>query len=247
LAPITDDGLATDFDNAEVWEGELEDLERVPADRSRFRQIPVEATKVKQYAAWQKGFVAWLQTNQSLELYRAAATGILSRPGESEEQFRIRVTQAGREKRDADKAKLEAKYAPKLAALEERRRRALQAVEKEQQQASDAKMQSMISIGTNILGALFSTKKVSSTNMGRIGTAARQMGRATKESTDVGRAQENLAAIDEQLTAMNDELAAEIAALEASSTVAMELETVVIKPKKTGIQVQAVALGWVPR
>ena len=53
-----------------------------------------------------------------------------------------------REDRDAALAKLEQKYGPKVNAITERIRRAEQAIGREQSQASDAKMQTILNVGS---------------------------------------------------------------------------------------------------
>ncbi len=69
-----------------------------------------------------------------------------------------------------------------------------------------------------------------------------------KESQDVGRAQENVAAVQAQMQELEASLQADIAAAEAAHTSATEtLETLSLKPKRTGVQVKLVALTWVAR
>jgi len=64
---------------------------------------------------------------QKLELFHCPSLDQLSKPGESERDFRIRLQQAAREARDRQADELKKKYAPKLAALGERKRKAEQA------------------------------------------------------------------------------------------------------------------------
>jgi DNA-binding ferritin-like protein len=66
-----------------------------------------------------------------------------------------------------------------------------------------------------------------------------------KESEDIGRAKETLAAIEEQQQQLEADLKTETAALDAANDAATEkLERVVIKPKKTNVTVKIVALVW---
>jgi hypothetical protein len=127
----------------------------------------------------------------------------------------------------------------------ERLRRAKQAVEKETEQASGAKLQTAISFGATLVGALLGRKAISASNIGRATTAARSVGRTMKESEDISRAQETVAAIEAQMKELDDELAAETAALHASTDVVNEkLETVTLKPKRGNVRVKVVALVW---
>jgi hypothetical protein len=69
-----------------------------------------------------------------------------------------------------------------------------------------------------------------------------------KERQDIGRAEETVEAIRQQLAELEVEFKAEMTALEAKTDPLTErLETVVVKPKKTNISVRLVALVWVPQ
>jgi hypothetical protein len=73
------------------------------------------------------------------------------------------------------------------------------------------------------------------------------VGRATRESGDVARAQETVGAIDQQIQALNAELQNELAAIDSSfDPQTVELETVTVRPKKANIIVRLVGIGWQP-
>ena len=116
-----------------------------------------------------------------LTLFGDEATELSSQPDETEAAFRARVQLAEREARDAEKEKLRQKYAPKVATLTERIRRAEQALSREQEQASESKMQTGISIGATIAGALLGRKAISMGTLGKATTAARGMGRSMRQ------------------------------------------------------------------
>ena len=102
--------------------------------------------------------------------------------------------------------KLRAKYAPRLTTLQDRLRRAQQAVEVQQEQAKQAKVQTAVSFGSAILSAILGRKAASAGNIGRASTAVRGVGRSMKESGDVGRAEENVEAVRRQLAEFGVEL-----------------------------------------
>jgi hypothetical protein len=88
-----------------------------------------------------------------MEVFRCAELKLVSQPGEREGDFRARLAHAAREIRDVEAEAIRRKYAPKLAVMQDRLRRAETRVEKEKAQYSQQKMGSMVSIGTAILGA----------------------------------------------------------------------------------------------
>src|SRR5688500_734266 len=248
LAPIAAAGVvAIDWEGATHVDIPVWDLEQEPADGAQFAELPAPAAKAKNYDKWQKDFANWLYRGQRLELLKSPRLEQSSNPGESERDFRVRLQQHAREQRDAAVEKLRQKYAPKIAALEERRRRSEQAVERESEQASGQKVQTAISFGATLLSSFLGRKAVSLTTLGRATSAARGVGRSMKESQDVGRAQETVAAINQQLAELDEQFKAETAALERTYDAESDpLETVTMKPTKANINVQLLSLAWTP-
>ena len=121
--------------------------------------------------------------------------------------------QRAREARDAAVEKLRRSYAPKIARAVDKLRRAQQTVEREKGQVRSAEAQTAISIGATILTSMLGNKRMKYTTLGRATTAARGAGRAMEQAGDVKRAEENVAAAQADLDALNDELQREVAAL----------------------------------
>jgi hypothetical protein len=68
-----------------------------------------------------------------------------------------------------------------------------------------------------------------------------------KESQDVGRAEDNVAAVTQQIADLEAEFQAETKTLEGSFDSQTEtLETVSLKPTKANINVKLVTLAWAP-
>ena len=246
VTPLTSEAIPVSWERARPADFDPSHLE-TELPQGAFRELPGAASKAKNYADWTKGFAAWLSSNETLDIYKSPSLGLVSNAGEREGDFRVRLQQAARERRDAEVTRLRQKYAPKVAQFQERLRRAQQSVEKEQQQSSEQKTQAAISIGASVLGALFGRKTLSASNVGRATTAARGMGRIARESQDIARAQQNVAAIQEQLSELEASVQAEIAGLDATYHPQTEpLDTVSLKPKRAGIQIKLVALVWVP-
>ncbi len=248
LTPITNDPIPVDWDNAVEAGFDVGQLSKEQPPQASFADLPSAASKAKNYDDWSKTFVTWVSTSQQVTIYKSAASGLASNGQESEGDFRARLQHASREKRDQKIADLRQQYAPKVASLEDRLRRAQQAVEKEKSQATGQWIQAGISIAGSVLGMLTSRKTVSVTNLGRVTTAARGMGRGMQQYEDVGRAKDTVEGVQQQIDAMNAELQAKVDAIDTNYDPQTEkLDTVTVKPKRTGINVQLVALAWVPR
>ena len=208
--------------------------------------LPPAALDKKRYATWARDFEQWVARAQSLKVFTVPSMKLVSKPGESERDFQARIQHAGRETRDAAVEKLRERYAPKLARLQEKARKAEEAVGKEQQQASQQKLQTAVSFGATMLGALMGRRAVSLSTLGRATTAARGVGRSAKETEDVARAQARLQEAQAELAALEAELQQEVAALEGAAPGGIAVETIEINPKRGGVDVRIVALAWKP-
>lgn len=245
--PLGAENSLVDWQQMQAVELSADDLETAPAEGAEYAALSTDASKAKSYKTWSKGLADTLYRDQRIELWRSAALEQVSKIDEAERDFRIRLQQAAREERDALKEKLTQKFAPKLAALQEKVRKAELTIEKEKAEQSQQKMQSWLSAGATVLGAVLGRKKLSVTNITRAGSALRQTGRASKEARDVQTAEERFTAAQEELAALDQQYQAEVAALDSKIDPLTEsLETVVVKPKKTNVNVDLTALVWLP-
>ncbi len=248
LADFSEQPSLINWDEAQPISLSEAEVEKNASDENaRFGEPPNEAAKKANYLEWSKNFNEWLFRNQSLDLLKSPSLDAVSLPGESERDFRIRLQQLSHEKRDELVEQLRQKYASKIASLEDRIRRAEDAVAREAQQAKQQKLQTAISFGTTLLGAFLGRKAVSRSTIGRATTAARGASRAMKESQDVKRAEESAQVLQQQLAELQEQLAAEIEQVKSSVDPMTEnLERYELRPKKTDISVSLVALTWTP-
>jgi len=141
--------------------------------------------------------------------------------------------------------KLRAKYAPRVERATDKTRRTQDSVAKEEQQASQQKLQTAVSFGATLLGAVLGRKAVSMSTLGRATTAARGVSRSMKESGDIAQAQERQRHAEAELKEIQAELEREVQELQDGAPDA-SIETTEVKPKKAGVDVRLVALAWKP-
>jgi hypothetical protein len=177
-------------------------------------------------------------------VFRCPALKRTSAPGGSEGEFRALLAQELREQRDAAIDALRGKYAKRLAAIEDRQRRAEQKVERERAQASSETTSSLLNVGGSVLGALFGNRRGA---LSKASTAARRIGRVSKERADVTHAEADAESLRAQEAAVESELEAEIAALGSRFDPAtIHVETLRVRPRKSDIVVEDIALVWSP-
>jgi hypothetical protein len=247
LASITNSPVAVDWGQAQQLEVPINDLEKSPQPEAEFADVPPAGTKPRNYESWKKDIASWIYRNRKLELMESPRLKIVSIPGESERDFRVRLQQLSREQRDAEVEKLRKRYAPKIAQLEEKKRRAEQAVAREAEQAKGHKLQTAISFGATLLSSFMGRKTLSMTTLGRATTAARGVGRSMKEAEDVDRAQETVATMSQRILELDAQFKADVEMLDLSFDPQTEpLEKVSLKPTKSNIDIKLVTFAWAP-
>jgi hypothetical protein len=236
-----------DWDNAERLALPLEDLGDEGEPGSTYTEIPGSATDVKRYASWEREFKRWVRQNETIALYRNKRFRLSSEPTETEGEFRARLQTVASEKRDQAVAKLRKRYASKTTTLENRLLRAQQAIAREKQQSTKKNLDTAVSIGTAILGAVLGRKRLSTTSAGRVGTAIKTATGARKEAADVARAKQTEKKVQADLKALSKQLQLEIGELDtAFDAQTEELDEIIVRAKAMDIHVPLLGLIWMP-
>ncbi len=244
---IEDGPVPVDWDDAIELGFEADDLESKPISDAQFDDLPKAASSSKSYGKWQKDLVKHVRQDRPLKLFKSKSPKLTSKVAEAEGDFKARLSQLNREQRDLDISKIRKKYASKVTTLEDRLRRAEQAIQRESEQAKQRQMETLVNVGTTVLGAFMGRKRFSATNITRASRSVRSAGRMQKEQMDIVRARETADAVAIQIEELDAELQAEIARVEESIDPTMiELEEVFVKTTSTNITIDAFALIWLP-
>jgi hypothetical protein len=247
LAPFDDGGGNASWEDASRDARWKTRMTPTPAADASYGELPGPALRAASYAAWAKALEAHLYETARASVFYCDAFKAASKPGESEGDFRARIALAAREKRDAAVAELRQKWHSKIVQLSDQIRRAEEKREREKNQLNQQRMQTAVSVGTSILGALLGRKAISATNVGRVGSAARSASRWGQETQDVARAEESIEVLQQRLEETKRAVDAEVAKLETTldaSTIA--LRPIEVPARKSDIAVGEVALVWTP-
>ena len=247
IAPSPESALAIDWDKATSLEPTLEELDRQPYTGSTNLPVPSAMTKVSSYRSWGGDFADWAFRTQTQEMLKSTSFDLTSYPGETEADFRNRIQAAAEAKKKEAVDKLQKQADAKKAILEQAVLKAEQAKQREAEQSRGRKLQTVISFVATVLGALVGRKKLSTGTLGRATTTMRDVGRSVDQAGDVKRADETVAVAKQKLADHEAQLQADLAALEASMDPQTEtLEKVLVRPRKSDINVDALGLVWMP-
>ena len=249
--PLIDGPVAADWDSDQTTDADFDvwDLEKEPAAGASFGSLPTVAAKAASYDVFQKNFAAWLFRTKKMNVMRSPSTGVYSTPDEAERDFRIRLQQSAREQRDQIAAAVRDKYKPQFDRLNTRMQNAQQGLAKQQNQSSNQKINAMISVGAAVASELFSSflgrKAISVTNMNKAVTAVKAVNRARAAGTNVDIADDSVGMVQGDIDVLQKQFDDEVAAQQSKvDPLSEQLETVVILPRKSDIQVELVALAW---
>ena len=245
LAPIPVSAVDA-WDGTTILGSKPDTSDSASGDDPRFAEMPPTAAKPANMTAWRKSLADWLYRTRGVTLWQCPALKLLSTPGETESDFRIRLTQTYREFRDAAMEELRARYVPRYSRAEERVRKAEQRVSQQEAQYQQQKVSTAVDIGSTLLGALFGRRAGVGTLARRAATSAGRAGRAMTERSDVARAQEDLSAARSELAALEEQFKDEAAQLQLRFGDVPAFDSLSIAPRKIDIDLAPFVIAWVP-
>jgi len=217
-----------------------------PAEDAEYGELPGFAMAGASYQQASRDFAEWLYRNERAGVFQAPALKMYSAFGESEADFRVRLTHAAHEARDAEVGKLRKLAATKIARLESRLQAAEARVAKEKAEAGAAKMQAGVSVLGGFLGAILGRKS----GIGSISRGSTAIGRASsayKQHQDVGNARARVEDVLAEISRMHAELESELEEIaNRHQPAAIQLESVILKPTRADVRVGPVGLLWLP-
>ncbi|OGS40297.1 MAG: ATP-binding protein [Euryarchaeota archaeon RBG_13_31_8] len=240
--PITNNLIPVNWDDSKKLNINISQLQKTPHDNISYADLPSAAFNAKNYNNWKTDFINWLSRTQQIELFKSQNYNLTSTVGETETDFRIRLQQISREKRDQEVNTLRQKYTTKYIKIEEKLRKAQMNVQEHEAQVRDQKYHTAISLGSTVLGGFLGRK-----TLGGFTKTTRDITRSGKEKREHEQSRQNLQAIREEKERLESEFQNEINMLEAKTESLTEnLENITITPTKTNIIVRFVGLIWSP-
>ena len=241
------ENLKPEWENAPALDISPEDLQREGTEDIPFLELPEVLAEPGNYRTWERAFQTWIRHNKPLVIFRNRSLKLASEPGEGKGDFDIRVEEAIREKRDMEVEKLRKKYDSRMATLQKQLLAAEQAIARESEQARNRNIETVISFGSAIAGALLGRKSITSTSTYRVGTALSKAGRLRKEKMDVERASERANLLKERMAELETAMAEEIEKLsENLGSYREATQEYPIRPKSTDIHIKVFGLAWIP-
>ncbi len=239
MLPNSDNGM-TQWEEYSWRTYEVKDLQNKPLPQARFAPLPGWLSDTKRTTALQKDFIDWVYRNGTINLHANETLKVYAAPDVSTASFREMCSNAARTGLQAELAKIDASYIPKLNALKQKITRQNMEVSEKQQQLNSRRVDE-ISTGGALLLSLFTGRRKS------LSSSLSKQRQAAKAQADLEQEKQDLNALSEQYRAMEKQRADAIRQAQDSWAQLVNGETSVpLAAQRSNIYLALFGLAWMP-
>jgi hypothetical protein len=216
--------------------------------KSLFYSLPQAISEARSLRDIEKDFSDYLYRNKEFKLFRVEELDLESEVGEKLQSFKIRMKDTLQEQKEQAIEKLKERFGKEEERLQTQYKRALDRLEKEEEDVSAKKTDTILSFGLTILDAFMGRKRVKSSTTSKAAGAIKKAGSLYREKKDVDNAKEDIAEIEAKMQELGEELQKEIEELSTQyQSDNYEIENFAIKPRRSDIYDIEVSLLWKSR
>jgi hypothetical protein len=234
-------GEVVAWEEATTTDLDRRDLLRQPETQAFFAPVPESLNTAARLKRAERDFLDHLYREQTLELLFSPVLKLYSRPDESERDFKIRLGQMARERRDAEVDTLRKRFQPRFDRLETQLVREQRELEEDKQELTARGREEWLAGAETVAGML---------GLGRrraLSSAATRRRMTAAAKAEVAESEAEIARLEKEIAQLQSDLEAEIAAIAQRWDEALEtITTYAVRPKKTDCAVELVALAWLP-
>jgi uncharacterized protein YbcI len=228
------------------WEEAVEErpanLSRKYKSSAKFAKLPEIIENAASLKNFERKLKDYLYHNKKIELFACKKLKMESNLDDSESDFKAMIDGVLKDKKEAEIEKTEKKFKTKFERLQDKLQRLEIKLEKEKSDVSSKTTDTLLDIGMGILGALFGRKSSAVT---KGASALKKGGRIVKEKRDVEAVEMQIEEVKEDIKNLKEELEREIEKIEEKyDSGNYEIETVSIKPRRSDVSVEDIALLW---
>ena len=211
---------------------------------SFYYELPSFIQNEKELKLLERDFADYVYRNFKLTLYKNDTLKISSKQYESLDDFKIRIQDRLNEQIDEKIENLKQKFEKENTLLEQKISKLFEKLKKEEQDSISATTNSIISIGTSILGAFFG-KSSKTAIISKVATSSRGVSKALKERSDIKTVQGEIDDLQSLQDGLEEKLKIEIEKINDEFNISKyTIEEFFIKPKRTDIYDIKIELLW---
>ncbi len=215
-------------------------FDKRPVEQSRFHDLPGFIEEMKTFKSVEKIFSDYIYRTKKIELYKCTALKVESKPGDTLNDFKIKMIDAIRGKKADAVEKLRSKFSTRGDRLQAKYGKLNIKLHKEQSDVSAKQTDSALNFGMAVLGSFLGSSTKRKTNR-----AISSASKVSKERADVRRVEKEIMQIQRDMQELKSDLRREIDLIEKRFTFeSYKIDTFHIKPRKSDIFDVKVALLW---
>ena len=216
-----------------------------PLQNCKYAKLPTFISELKNLKPLEKEFANYLYHKEKLTLYRVEKLKLESKVNESLENFKIRIQDILKDKKEYKIENLKEKFGKKREILEKKLNRALEKLQKEEADVSLSTTNTVLSFGMTILDAFLGRSAIKRSTTAKAGSALKNAGNLYRQKDDVQRAQQRVDEIEEEIDRLQEELLDEIDKISQMYDIEnFKIDPFYIKPRRSDIGDIEVALLW---
>jgi ribosome-associated translation inhibitor RaiA len=248
LAPVPATVGGVDWEAAELLALDQRELrkqpERVdPALGPFFGDAPEQANRASKLDKLRGDLADWLYYNDRLKIQAHTELEVYQQPDERERDFKIRLQQVAREKRDDEVDKLRRQLETQLDRLQDRLTKQEQVKAEAEADHAARKQQEMIGIGETVLSWVLGGR-----SMRGLSSAASKRRMTAKAGQTIAQSEQAIAELQTAINELEQELKEQTEAISLKwATLMDDLTTEEITPRRSDVNVDLVALAWLPQ
>ena len=226
----------------ELLDDRFDEKEKV---HSIYYEVPQFIQNQRDLKAVEKDFVDYLYRSSKLTLFKNDVLKISSKQHESLVDFKIRVHDRLNERVDEQLEQLKLKFQKENEAFELKISKLYEKLQKEQREATSSTTDTLISIGTSILGAFFGGRTTSASTIGKVASSAKGASKILKERNDIKLVENEILLAQEQMDNLKTTLENEIEKINQANNISnFEIEEIYVTPRRTDIYNIKLELLW---
>lgn len=207
-----------------------------------FSPVPEAVNSTRELNGIKKDLADWLYYNSRLTIQAHSELGLYQAPRERERDFKIRLQQAARERRDAEVDQVAEAVERQMSRLEEKLRKHERTLAADEADYTARKQQEWVGIGESVLSWVLGRR-----NSRVLSTAASRRRLTAQAGQELEESREEITDLQEAITQLEAQLKAQTAEITLKwDNLLTDLSQETLTPRRTDVDVKLVALAWLP-
>jgi len=228
----------------EAFQEEVDNLSTNKIQNADYATLPKLISEAKNLKTIQKKLSNYLYTTKRIELFRCRDLKMESKLHQSKRDFLVDVEDRLSELKDEKLQKLQDRFESKYNRLEDKLQRLEIKLQKEQNDVSSKTSDTLVDVGLAIFGAFFG-KSSSASTLRKGASAFKKSKGVLKEKDDVKNVESLIEDVQNDIEELKTKLEDEMQKIEEKLDIQnYEIDSIFIKPRRSDIIINDIALLW---